>query len=287
MTGFPSDIYEVRTRGLAFVEDLNAETAPWFVHMHLIEPHLPYDSPEKYVQETSDLGSLEFDITSMSRWEMQSTWEDLSVADQKLFETHVKARYNAQTRHMNTEIELLFTVLTNQGLLKDTLVVIFADHGEQLFEHGSIGHTASLHSQENSVRAFFWAETLQPNSWPSLTGHHDLVPTILEQLDLPIPAHITGVPAGKRSTEDVLFAYLLNTGSFSISAISEDYKLIYESNPENKSLYNTTMDKEEQYDLFESKTEPANTLWLAIEDELSRIQDSTPLPGPMPAGWTQ
>ena len=236
---------EVRTRGLALATELNSQNAPWFVHLHLIDPHLPYTPPGSYLELGNELEPLLFDFGQAGAQDMQDKWDSLDARSQEQFQAHTKARYNALTRYLDDEIEILFTDLENQDLLEDTLVVIFSDHGEQLFEHGDIGHTRSIHSQEINTPVVFWAENIQPGLWREVTAHHDIVPTILEQLQLKIPAHITGLPAGNRRSGTVLFSYLLKGNIFSISATTKDYKLIYGWHDGSKSLYDVNADKEE------------------------------------------
>lgn len=274
------DALALRSRGLALAETLSAGKTPWLLHLHLIDPHLPYDPPAAYLDEVNALPPLSYDFSSSSAQALQVAWDDLAKEDQGLFLTHTTARYRALTRYVDDEINGLMSDLSEQGLLEDTLVVLFADHGEQLFEHGSAGHTTSLHSQETTVTAAFWAKNLLPNIWTGLTSHHDLVPTILDQLQLEVPQHITGITAGERTDDTVIFSYLLTPIQFYISTIIEDHKLIYGWHDGSKLLYNIASDPEEQNDIYDNTLDSTAKLWLALDEELARLQPLISLEGP-------
>jgi arylsulfatase A-like enzyme len=277
------DALALHTRGVALAEKLNADKAPWFLHLHLVDPHLPYNPPTAYLDEVNALPTLTFDFSNASAQTMQLAWDGQSTADQGLFLAHTIARYQALTRYLDDEINGLLSNLSEQGLLEDTLIVLFADHGEQLFENGKAGHTYSLHSQETNVMAAFWAKNLLPKVWTGLTSHHDLVPTILDQLQLEVPSYITGITAGERTDDTVIFSYLLTDIQFYVSTVLEDHKLIYSWHDGSKLLYNIAIDPDEQNDIYDNTLEITTKLWLALDEELARLQPLISLAGPVDA----
>ena len=57
----------------------------------------------------------------------------------------VSALYDAQIRRMDTEFfGRLRRVLRKTGLNDNTVIVITADHGEELLEHGLVGHVSTF-----------------------------------------------------------------------------------------------------------------------------------------------
>jgi arylsulfatase A-like enzyme len=48
------------------------------------------------------------------------------------------------------------------GLDRNTLLVLFSDHGEEFSEHGFLGHGETLHRQALHVPLIFWAPDLVP-----------------------------------------------------------------------------------------------------------------------------
>lgn len=96
----------------------------------------------------------------------------------------------------------LWQWLGEQGYLDSAIVVISSDHGELLGEHGTIGHSRGLHTQE--LRVPWWirvppalARAIGPRATQLGDAHPysyqtDVAPTILDLLGLPIPESWTG-----------------------------------------------------------------------------------------------
>lgn len=83
--------------------------------------------------------------------------------------------------------------LEDSGYLKDAIVVITADHGESLGEHGTFGHLTSLAHTELNIPLWIRDDRL-PHGRISFARQIDVGPTILESLGLPIPETWVGRP---------------------------------------------------------------------------------------------
>ncbi len=72
-------------------------------------------------------------------------------------------------------------ILRDRGLLKDTLVVFTADHGEALGEHGMVGHTnVPLAPEVVYVPTVFYNDSVTADG--DFMGHVDLLPTVVSLL---------------------------------------------------------------------------------------------------------
>lgn len=94
-------------------------------------------------------------------------------------------------------IEKLLDLLEQKGYLRRALVVITADHGESLGEHGIFGHANSVREELLKVPAVFIAYGYAADR--SITGASlplqiDVAPTILRELQIPQPATWKGRP---------------------------------------------------------------------------------------------
>lgn len=90
----------------------------------------------------------------------------------------------------------LLATLEKKGYLKKALVVITADHGESLGEHGLFVHANSVREQLLRIPLVFIAygyhpQALQPRA---LTGQVDIAPTILAELGIARPTTWVGHP---------------------------------------------------------------------------------------------
>ena len=153
----------------------------FFLWVHYFDPHAPY------VRRPELFDALGPDTMEATR----------SIAPRTL-------KYDSEIRHMDDQIGSLLATLRTLGLERDTLVVIVADHGEALGEHGYVGHGRFLY--EEIVRIPLIA------AWPGRitggitvnapVGLIDLAPTILSLLDLPLPAFTSGIDLSHLLTGD-------------------------------------------------------------------------------------
>ena len=77
----------------------------------------------------------------------------------------------------------------------DDLVIITADHGEEFLEHGRLGHTISLYPELLRIPLFvFWPNGgIQTARVPGPVSLIDVVPTILDALQIDLPPWLSGV----------------------------------------------------------------------------------------------
>ena len=99
-------------------------------------------------------------------------------------------------RWLDAQLAITWDELEAKGLLDDTLVVVWTDHGEQFYERGHQTHAYQLFAEEVDGYAMFWAANLKPGLWTEPTTAIDLAPTILDALSVPIPDLVTGEVAG-------------------------------------------------------------------------------------------
>ncbi len=92
-------------------------------------------------------------------------------------------------------IHALMGMLADKGYLANTLVVITADHGEGLGEHGLFVHMNSVREEVLRIPLLMIAYGYEPER--PLLAHRvpaqvDVAPTILSELGLPIPGTWSG-----------------------------------------------------------------------------------------------
>lgn len=185
--------------GLEVIERLDAGTARWAVQVHFIDPHSPYTPPQPYLTGLADLEPLEWDLDSgQSAWvDLAKAYPSLDAGYQALVREHVGVRYAGEVRYLDDQLALLWAALEDRGLLDDTVVLLFSDHGEQLWDHGLWHHNKSLHPEEREALALLWTPDVTPQAYPTPTHHRDLLPTVFGVLGVPVPSVVTGTPLGQ------------------------------------------------------------------------------------------
>ena len=101
--------------------------------------------------------------------------QDLSV---------VIRNYSAEVQNVDRNIGVLLKKLKDLGIDKKTIVILTADHGEGLKDHGILGHVSALYEEVAHVPLIVYYPRLgyQNKVVTDLVDHLDLMPTILNLL---------------------------------------------------------------------------------------------------------
>ncbi len=170
---------------------------PWFLHVHTYDPHRLYDPPRRFLDEVDALAPIPYDLgddVDHNR-AMQDVYNGVLSPDlEALVKQHMQLRYEGELRFLDEEIAEGWTNLEAAGLLDDTLVVFWSDHGEQFWEREMLAHAKMLHREENHMVWFFWAKDLVSGATDKPAMASDMVPTVLDLFELPIPPVVTGKP---------------------------------------------------------------------------------------------
>jgi arylsulfatase A-like enzyme/Flp pilus assembly protein TadD len=130
---------------------------PWFCWVHVFEPHFPYEPPEPLAARFRD------------------------------------APYQGEVAATDAALAPLLEPLLAAGERGNTLVVLTADHGESLGEHGEATH--GIFAYEATLRVplvLYQPRLFRPRVVSQPARHVDLLPTILDALAVPAPADLPG-----------------------------------------------------------------------------------------------
>jgi arylsulfatase A-like enzyme len=163
---------------------------PFFLWLHLLEPHEPYDAPGGFrdVFDPAYAGPLRAE-----RWLSKHTLRRMSLEPADI--EYVRARYDGELLYVDGGIEGLVEQLKQRGLWDNALVVVSADHGEELYDHGDWGHGHTLYPELLGVPLMVKLPRQQHGGTrvAGLASGVDIVPTVLAAVGLPVPGHLPGV----------------------------------------------------------------------------------------------
>jgi arylsulfatase A-like enzyme/Flp pilus assembly protein TadD len=208
------------------------DEAPWFCWVHVYEPHAPYAPPEPFAARFPG------------------------------------RPYDGEVATADAALRPLLEPILAAGRAGRTVVVMTADHGESLGEHGEATHGIFAYEATLRVPLLFYSPGLaRPRVVDAPARHVDLLPTILDALALPVPAGLPGRSlldaAAGRSAPDVptYFEALsgqLNRGWAPLHGVIEGRKKLVELPiPE---LYDLASDPAEARNLAASSPEPLERL---------------------------
>jgi arylsulfatase A-like enzyme len=186
------------------------------------------------------------------------------------------AFYDAGIREMDFHIQELKNALKKMKLWNNSYIIITGDHGEELLEHGYWNHGATLYETELHVPLIMKCPGLLPSRKRiSQTARLiDLMPTLAEQLNMPLPQQIQGVSlnnliSSKQSTEAPAFSEGVKGSPLERSLSIGKWKLIVKPNRDTQELYNIADDPQEQKNLYTQNLSVAQKLTKLLDDQVA------------------
>jgi arylsulfatase A-like enzyme len=166
---------------------------PFFVYAHYMETHAPYDPPSPHRNAFGPLPEL----TSEDRKLVDNYVE--SYIDRVLFEVgltrarkfanvskageeYVACMYDGEALFLDTEVARLIGYI--RANVPNTVIVFTADHGEELWDHGSIGHGKTVYEELTHVPLIIHVPGRTPRVIAEPVESIDILPTMAGLLGL-------------------------------------------------------------------------------------------------------
>jgi len=103
----------------------------------------------------------------------------------------VRARYWGNVTLVDRSVGRILQALTEAGLDDDTIVVFTSEHGEMAGDHGILGKCV-LYEESVRVPLLVRSPDLKPGRTEGNISQVDLLPTLLDMMEQPIPEHLQG-----------------------------------------------------------------------------------------------
>ena len=266
----------------------------FFIWYHYHGLHLPYNPQNPYdkIFQEDIFSDISADTEAISVVKKKSVIKNNSVNFNSTDRKIVVALYDGQVKQLDDYMGQLTEKMKKWGILDNTVIIITSDHGEELFEHGFVGHAstslnAKLHDEIIHIPLIIW--------WPKKVKHRvvdelaqqiDIMPTILDMLGLPPSEGLQGyslLPSIQDKSANNLrpvFCETILGGYQSTKEMEEirlrcirtkEWKLIYTNTPTRNvssgglddgkyELYNLSNDPKEERNIFENHPEVAKEL---------------------------
>ncbi len=211
---------------------------PYFLFLHTYDIHCPYWPKPKYREQFSPDYEGPLDLRTLCGRE---DFDQLFTAETELGAgdiSHLRNMYDGGIAMTDDMFGAFMHKLRDSGELENSIVVITSDHGESLGEHDWVGHN---HMWEEQLRVPLMirfpnaAHAGKRINAPTMLV--DILPTVLNQLDLPIPPAVQGesllpyIGGEKDGASRMRVAEYLNFFSF---RFNQRWKAIVEVQPDNR-----------------------------------------------------
>lgn len=162
---------------------------PIFAFLHTYQVHSPYAPPARY-RERFGVAPDAPGAASGFLLRHAGSADSLDHATLRA----ISALYDAEIRYTDDTLAAFFERLEALGFLRRALVVVTADHGEEMGEHGGLLHRDLLYDELLRVPLIVAGEGVEPGRDRSLAGSVDVAPTVLEWAGVPPPRTLEGIP---------------------------------------------------------------------------------------------
>jgi arylsulfatase A-like enzyme len=149
---------------------------PWFAFLNYFDAHQPFFPPEPdRFGPTRD--------RALALLELRPHMGKIEDAEHRLTPGQVEAErnaYDAALAYLDSQVDLVLRELEQRGKLKNTIVIVTSDHGEQFMEHGLFDHGNSLYRFAIEVPLFLLGPGVPQGSVSDPVSLRDLPATVMD-----------------------------------------------------------------------------------------------------------
>ena len=166
-----------------WLDERQGVAEPFFLFLHAIDPHGPYD-PAPEFEEMFEAGGAPAHyrtvryLLGLNRGDVEPEPETADA---------LSRLYDAEVAQNDRAFGELLDELEARGLVEDTAVIYLSDHGEEFAEHGRWEHGLSLYEEVLRVPLVMRLPGVPPRRVEEPAQHVDVLPTLLAYLGIEAP----------------------------------------------------------------------------------------------------
>lgn len=243
-------------------------TKPAFWYLGFRHPHPPLVPPQAFIDLYRD---VEIDEPYIGEWAQDPDKLPFPIsALQSRLNLYTKDQMKAAKRafyalctQIDYQIRYLIGTLRLEGLLDDTIIMFTSDHGDMLGNHDMAAKRIFYESSAN-IPMILMANKGNPKAPEGivddrLVGFADVMPTLLDLCDIPIPETVDGISMVGSEKRDYLYGECGEDDHATRMIRTEQHKLIYYPTGNHFQLFDLINDPHEMVDLA-GDAEHAETL---------------------------
>ena len=182
-----------------FLAWLDRQDGPWFAHLSQFRPHPPYAAAGHF-STLYDPAAMPAPIAPAAErhrlLDGLMRHPQMRVPEDPADMARIRAQYYGMVSEADDQLGRVWAALDAREAWDDTFILVTADHGEQLGDHGLLQKAGFL---EQSFHILGLARDPRPGGArgavvEAFTENVDVFPTLCEAMALPVPAQCDGAP---------------------------------------------------------------------------------------------
>ncbi len=249
---------------------------PFFLWVHYIDPHAPYDPPESLRRVHEGPWPFFHPYAGGEKWGLPILGKNFAVAEPD--RDYVKSLYEGEVAYIDQFAGRVIDALKAEGVADNTYFCFTSDHGEELWDHGQWGHGQALYEEQLHVPLILSGPDVQRRVVKEPVSAIHLVPTLADILKLPGANTWRGeslapVLRGEVDAPPTVPIFAQGTTNKTETpmhtVIFGDYKLIRIAGTDDVQLYDLAADPREQHDLAVEQPERVKELTALLDEWLA------------------
>lgn len=296
--GFKSENYHVLLGATASIvtqkakEILNSAKSPFFLYLHYLDPHAPYSPPSDILRNIPNeqvLSEEEREWTTPNKYmeylmglvkyraSAQSEppeFEYSQAGKQELYRL-----YLGEVLYSDTEVKNIVEFIKRS--FPKTIFVILSDHGEEFWEHNSVGHGTTLYEEQLRVPVIIHGWGIQPKIIDKPISTAGLANTILKLVNLPAPPQFEEPDMLRLEKNETYASYMVTWGPWKElnihlrGIVDQQWKLIENVKTGEIELYNLKEDTKETVNVSKTNDSVVSSLLNEMKRHINPLHSTT------------
>ena len=291
----------IAAEALRMIDDLSTKRKPFFLAVGFKRPHLPFSAPQKYwnlygrdriplaafQKRGSNIGRLAFKGPGeISKYPMDDRFYTTDNNGQlnldEAFQRELVHGYYACASFIDFQIGKIVNKLKKEGLMDNTIIVIWGDHGFHLGDHRMWTKHSNFEQATRSPLIIYNPKTRNAQKIISPTEFVDVFPTLADMAQIAPPSNVDGMSllpmmmGQQQSFKDFAVSQYPrnNKMGYSFRTAAHRYTLWIDKSKIGQKITDKDIVQEELFDYSTDPLETKNHIGLkgyaAIYDELKK-----------------
>jgi len=235
---------------------------PFFLWIHFLDPHGPFQPPKKYIPGGYEPGDI-----SWRYLQKQNRKYDYREGDRK----SVLNLYDGEILYVDEKLGEIFSLVKKKDWYDNALIILSSDHGEEFWENGVLGHLYTLYNEVLHIPMILKL----PRQLTTPSSSNRIIPlpasltylprTILDVLGIDGfeqfgPVSLLGIIKGEIRSQSPVFSEITVRNPALKKIRTTDFSLIYDFKSDKRELYHLLDDPDEVREVSDQYPEQTKDL---------------------------